>query len=101
MTQSDLSTKLVSLGWKVSRNGLAQMEITRKRITDCDLIFFAKALNVNVTDFFPTLFLPQDLRSKIKSKRMIVRRVKPSTLCRSRVTAKTRLDFKEEWRRKY
>ena len=101
MTQSDLSTKLVSLGWKISRNGLAQMEITRKRITDCDLIFLAKALNVSITDFFPTLFLPQDLRSKIKSQRMIVRRVKPSTLCRSRAPVKTRLDFKEEWRRKY
>jgi transcriptional regulator with XRE-family HTH domain len=71
MSQRELSLKLSWLGWKVSRNGLAQMEITRKRITDCDLVFLAKALDVNVTDFFPSTFSRKTLWSKIKSNRLL------------------------------
>jgi transcriptional regulator with XRE-family HTH domain len=71
MTQSDLSAKLCLLGWRVSRDGLAQMEITTKRITDFDLIFLAKALGVKVTDFFPATFSQQNLRPKIKSRRLM------------------------------
>jgi transcriptional regulator with XRE-family HTH domain len=98
MSQSDLSTKLCSLGWKVSRNGLAQMEITRKRITDCDLIFLAKALDVSITDFFPATFSQQTLRSKIKSNRLM--EWQPSDL-RPTQAVKKRFDFKEKWRRTY
>lgn len=75
MSQRDLSTKLLSLGWKVSRNGLAQMEITRKRITDCDLIFLAKALRVEITDLFPSTRSPRSLQPKIKSRRLIKTRL--------------------------
>jgi len=98
-TQSDLSTKLCSLGWKVSRNTLAQMEITRKRITDCDLVFLAKALNVSITDFFSAAFSPANVRSKIRSRRLIQWSF-PSRSSRKQ-TAPARLDFKEAWRRKY
>jgi transcriptional regulator with XRE-family HTH domain len=98
-TQSDLSTKLCSLGWKVSRGSVAQIEITQKRITDCDLIFLAKALDVSIADFFPTTFSQQNLRPKIKSNRLM-RWEAPSRSRRQRVT-KTRFDFKEAWQRRY
>jgi len=98
-TQSDLSTKLGSLGWKISRNGLAQMEVTRKRVTDCDLIYLAKALAVSINDFFPTTFSQQNLRPKIKSNRL-VRWEAPARSRRQRVT-KTRFDFKAAGQRRY
>ncbi|HEX5400434.1 MAG TPA: helix-turn-helix transcriptional regulator, partial [Verrucomicrobiae bacterium] len=98
MSQRELSLKLCWLGWKVSRNGLAQMEITRKRITDCDLIFLAKALDVNITDFFPTTFSQRTLRSKIKSNRLMAWR--PASLRPTR-TAGRRIDFKEKKRRSH
>lgn len=96
MSQRELSIKLSWLGWKVSRNSLAQMEVTRKRITDCDLIFLAKALDVSIADFFPTIFSPQHLRSRIKSNRLMTWR--PSSLRLMR-TAGRRFDFKEKRRR--
>lgn len=96
MSQRELSLKLSRLGWKVSRNGLAQMEITRKRITDCDLIFLAKALDVNITDFFPTTFSQKNLRSKIKSNRLMAWR--PASPRPIRI-ARRRFDFKEKRRR--
>jgi transcriptional regulator with XRE-family HTH domain len=71
LSQSDLSDKLRLLGWKISRDSIGHMEITTKRITDCDLIFFAKALNVKIADFFPTTFSQQELRPRIKSNRLI------------------------------
>jgi transcriptional regulator with XRE-family HTH domain len=70
-SQNHLSIKLCSLGWKVSRGSIAQMEITTKRITDFDLIFLAKALGVKVTDFFPATFSQQNLWPKIKSRRLM------------------------------
>jgi transcriptional regulator with XRE-family HTH domain len=71
-TQHDLSTKLRSMGWKVSRTGVAQMEVTQKRITDCDLIFLAKALNVNIVEFFPASFTPEIVRTKVQSRRLML-----------------------------
>lgn len=70
-SQNHLSEKLHSLGWKISRVSIAQMETTTKRITDCDLIFLAKALDVKITDFFPATFSQQRLRPRIKSRRLI------------------------------
>lgn len=96
MSQRELSLKLSWLGWKMSRNGLAQMEITRKRITDCDLIFLAKALDVNITDFFSTTFSQQTLRSKIKSNRLMEWRCSNPRRIKA---GKKRFDFKEKWRR--
>jgi transcriptional regulator with XRE-family HTH domain len=71
LTQSDLASKLAALGWNVSRTAVAQMEITQKRISDCDLIFLAKALNVTITDFFPASVTPASIRAKINSRRSL------------------------------
>jgi len=75
------------------------MEVTRKRVTDCDLIYLAKALAVSINDFFPTTFSQQNLRPKIKSNRL-VRWEAPARSRRQRVT-KTRFDFKAAGQRRY
>ena len=90
-TQNELSKRLGALGWRISRNVLAQMEITRKRITDCDLIFLAKALKVSITDFFPATF-SQNIRAKIKSSRLM--RWQASPRSHSRRVANPRLNRK-------
>jgi transcriptional regulator with XRE-family HTH domain len=89
-SQNHLSMKLQSLGWKVSRVSIAQMEITTKRITDFDLIFLAKALEVKVTDFFPTAFSQENLRPKIKSRRLIKLRL-PRLRCGKKERQRRRL----------
>ena len=74
-TQTDLAKKLNYLGWKVDRTIVAQMETMQKRISDCDLIFLAKALNVTIADFFPLSLTPAVIRSKINLRRSIVRQL--------------------------
>ena len=101
MTQSALSTKLCALGWKVSRASVAQMETTQKRITDCDLIFLAKVLNVTISDFFPASFTPQNTRSKIRSRRLMWLPTKPSSCTRLIRAVAPRTDFKDAWRRNF
>jgi transcriptional regulator with XRE-family HTH domain len=68
-SQRELSIKLRSMGWHVTRTILAQMEATAHRITDCDLVFLAKALRVEVADFFPG-GLTSNISSKIQSYRL-------------------------------
>lgn len=58
------------MGWHITRDILAQMEITAHRITDCDLIFLAKALEVNVIYFFPPALTPETVHAKIHSRRL-------------------------------
>ncbi len=89
-SQERLSSSLRALGWKISRDALAQMEITTKRITDCDLIFLAKALDVKISDFFPTTFSQQDLRPRIKSRRLMKLHLSRS---RPKKTGQRRFDF--------
>jgi transcriptional regulator with XRE-family HTH domain len=68
-SQRELSIKLRSMGWHVTRTILAQMESTAHRITDCDVVFLAKALRVEVADFFPG-GLTSNITSKITSYRL-------------------------------
>ena len=69
-SQAQLSMKLRSMGWHITRDILAKMEITAHQITDCDLIFLAKALEVNVIYFFSPALTPETARSKIHSRRL-------------------------------
>jgi len=71
-SQEYLAEKLRSLGWNVNRTSLAQMEATHKRITDCDILFLAKALDANLADLFPVYEPPEMLEDKIRSRRLMV-----------------------------
>jgi transcriptional regulator with XRE-family HTH domain len=74
-TQKYLAEKVRSLGWNISRTSLAQMEATHKRITDCDLLFLANALEANIADCFPIDATAEMLRDKIRSRRLMLGRV--------------------------
>jgi transcriptional regulator with XRE-family HTH domain len=74
-TQEYLAEKLRSLGWNISRTSLAQMEATHKRITDCDVLFLACALEANMADCFPLDATAEMLRDKIRSRRLMLDRV--------------------------
>ena len=52
-SQGRLAQKLQLLGWNVSRHSVAKLELQLRRVPDCELIFLAKALGININEFFP------------------------------------------------
>lgn len=68
-TQRKLSEKVRSLGWHITRDILASIEATQHRITDCDAVFLAKALNVRVANLFPARSISK-IKTKIQSYRL-------------------------------
>jgi len=52
-TQEILAQKLQLLGWDVSRVSLAKLESQLRWVSDCELLFLAKALGVHLPDLFP------------------------------------------------
>lgn len=72
-TQEYLSKRIRSLGWYISRNTLAKMENTTHLITDCDLMFLAKALKIRIKKLFPVDAGIRTLKKKIRFRRSIPR----------------------------
>ena len=52
LTQDALATKCNLVGWDISRSTLAKIESQVRRITDDEVLFLAKALNVDVSDLY-------------------------------------------------
>ena len=52
-SQALLAQKLQLLGWDVNRTSVAKLEAQLRRVTDCELLFLSKALQVPVADLFP------------------------------------------------
>jgi len=52
-SQETLATKLQLRGWNISRDSLASLELQRRRVPDCEILFFARALGVGLADLFP------------------------------------------------
>jgi transcriptional regulator with XRE-family HTH domain len=71
-TQEALAAKLQVEGWDVSRESLAKLESQFRRVPDCELLFFAKVLGVEVKDLFPAKLdlkkLDPTLRLKVSTK---------------------------------
>jgi len=71
-TQETLAAKLQVEGWDVSRESLAKLEAQFRRVPDCELLFLAKTLEVEVTDLFPAKIdlkkLDPSLRLKVSTK---------------------------------
>jgi hypothetical protein len=59
------------LGWKLTRGTIAKMETTELRVTDCDLLLLAKALDVNVGEFFSNCYQASAKPIEIRSCRLI------------------------------
>jgi len=71
-TQEALAAKLQVAGWDVSRESLAKLEAQFRRVPDCELLFLAKVLKVQVMDLFPARVdlkkLDPALRLKVSTK---------------------------------
>ena len=52
-TQEILAQKLQLAGWDVSRTSLAKLESQLRWVSDCELLFLAKVLSVQLKDLFP------------------------------------------------
>jgi len=52
-SQETLATKLQLRGWNISRDSLASLESQRRRVPDCELLYFARVLGVRLEDLFP------------------------------------------------
>lgn len=52
-SQGVLATKLQLRGWNISRDSLASLELQRRRVPDCEMLYFARVLGVRLEDLFP------------------------------------------------
>lgn len=52
-TQEVLAQKLQLAGWDISRSSLAKLEARLRWVSDCELLFLAKVLSVDLRDLFP------------------------------------------------
>jgi transcriptional regulator with XRE-family HTH domain len=72
LTQEALSAKLQVEGWDVSRESLAKLESQFRRVPDCELLFLAKVLGVEIRELFPSKIdlkkLDPSLRLKVSTK---------------------------------
>jgi transcriptional regulator with XRE-family HTH domain len=71
-TQEALAAKLQVEGWDVSRESVAKLEAQFRRAPDCELLFLAKVLGVEVIGLFPAKLdlrkLDPSLRLKVSTK---------------------------------
>jgi len=52
-TQTNLAAKMQLQGWDVSRDSVAKLEARLRWVSDCELLFLAKALGASVPDLYP------------------------------------------------
>lgn len=52
-SQEALAAKLQLRGWNISRDSLANLELQRRRVPDCELLFLARVLGLRIEDLFP------------------------------------------------
>src|SRR6266436_3952500 len=52
-SQAALARKLQLLGWSLTRHSIAKLELQIRRVSDCELMFFARVLGVAPSDLFP------------------------------------------------
>ena len=71
-TQGMFAAKLQLEGWDVSRESVAKLEAQFRRVPDCELLFLAKILAVEIADLFPPKLdlkkLDPSLRLKVSTK---------------------------------
>jgi transcriptional regulator with XRE-family HTH domain len=52
-SQAKLAMKLQLRGWDISRDSVASLELQRRRVPDCELLFLGKVLGVSTDSLFP------------------------------------------------
>ena len=51
-SQEVLATKLQLRGWNISRDSLASLESQRRRVPDCEMLYFARVFGIRMEDLF-------------------------------------------------
>lgn len=52
-SQEVLAAKLQLRGWNITRDSVASLELQRRRVPDCEMLFLARVLSVKTDDLFP------------------------------------------------
>jgi transcriptional regulator with XRE-family HTH domain len=52
ITQAQLAIRLETLGWKIERFVISKIELGTRQVTDTEIILFADALRVKITELF-------------------------------------------------
>jgi transcriptional regulator with XRE-family HTH domain len=52
-TQEKLALKLQLRGWSISSDSVASLELQRRRVPDCEILFLARVLGVTTDELFP------------------------------------------------
>lgn len=66
-SQQKLAMRLQLRGWSISRDSLANLELQRRRVPDCELLFLARALGVGTDDLFPKGIALKEVGPKFQS----------------------------------
>ena len=66
-SQEKLAMRLQLRGWSISRDSVASLELRRRRVPDCELLFLARALGVGTEDLFPKGVVLKELGPKFQS----------------------------------
>jgi transcriptional regulator with XRE-family HTH domain len=62
LSQHALAAKCQRLGWDISRDIIARIEAKTRLVTDSELVFFARSLDVPIISLFPREVLRQRSR---------------------------------------
>lgn len=52
-SQEVLAAKLQLRGWSISRDSLASLELQRRRVPDCEMLYLARVFGIHLEDLFP------------------------------------------------
>jgi transcriptional regulator with XRE-family HTH domain len=52
-SQEAMAARLQLRGWDISRDSLANLELQRRRVPDCEMLFLARVLGVRLDDLYP------------------------------------------------
>jgi transcriptional regulator with XRE-family HTH domain len=66
-SQELLATKLQLRGWSISRDSLASLELQRRRVPDCEMLYLARVLGVPLEDLFPKSLPMSKIGSQFQS----------------------------------
>ncbi|MCO5050793.1 MAG: helix-turn-helix transcriptional regulator [Verrucomicrobiae bacterium] len=52
-SQEAFAAKLQLRGWSISRDSLASLELRRRRVPDCEMLFLSRVLGIALEELFP------------------------------------------------
>jgi transcriptional regulator with XRE-family HTH domain len=70
-SQEKLAAKLQLRGWNITRDSIASLELQRRRVPDCELLFLARTFGVKTDDLFPKSISLQKISSQFQMNRRL------------------------------